>query len=251
MLAEIKKDNLEIAIQPETEVINNEKPNYYAIIPATVRYDKKLSSTAKLMYSEITALSNKYGYCCASNKYFANLYEISIRQVQNILSELNTQNYINVVCENQQRFIYIGGENNFVGVRKKLHKGVKKTSQNHEENFTHNIINNNIFNKYICSEQNSEQVIDVIILKDNTEYFVTDTYIEKMKKIYSDVDIESEILKMNEWFRCNPTRKKTRKGIERFINSWLSRQHDKTIALNTAYQKQRNDLPPYYEPFEE
>lgn len=36
-----------------------EQPNYYAIIPATVRYNTNLNSTEKLLYGKITALPIK------------------------------------------------------------------------------------------------------------------------------------------------------------------------------------------------
>ena len=54
-----------------------EKPNYYAIIPANVRYDNDLKPNEKLMFGEITALSNKNGYCTATNAYFAKLYNVT------------------------------------------------------------------------------------------------------------------------------------------------------------------------------
>ncbi|WP_270538182.1 DnaD domain protein [Ligilactobacillus salivarius] len=54
-----------------------EKPGYYSILTADVRYDERLKKYAdcKVLFSEITALSNKYGYCTASNGYFAKLYD--------------------------------------------------------------------------------------------------------------------------------------------------------------------------------
>ena len=39
--------------------------NYYAVIPATVRYNNLLKPSEKLMYGEITALANKMGYSFA------------------------------------------------------------------------------------------------------------------------------------------------------------------------------------------
>ena len=44
------------------------KSNYYAVIPATIRYSKDLRPAEKLLYGEITALTNIKGYCYASNR---------------------------------------------------------------------------------------------------------------------------------------------------------------------------------------
>jgi hypothetical protein len=49
-------------------------PNYYGILPAKVRYCEALPPLAKVLFSEITALSNQWGYCTATNGYFADLY---------------------------------------------------------------------------------------------------------------------------------------------------------------------------------
>ena len=70
------------------------KPNYYAVIPAKVRYSKKLTPNAKLLYAEITALCNMNGRCNASTKYFCKLYEVSRSSVQNWLKLLEDNSFI-------------------------------------------------------------------------------------------------------------------------------------------------------------
>ena len=71
-----------------------EKPNYYAIIPAEVRYSKALTPNAKLLYAEITALCNMNGKCTASTEYFCRLYEVSRASIQNWLRLLEKNGYI-------------------------------------------------------------------------------------------------------------------------------------------------------------
>ncbi|MCP9614755.1 helix-turn-helix domain-containing protein [Levilactobacillus brevis] len=71
-----------------------EKPNYYAIIPASVRYDNNLPSKASLLYGEITALCNQKGYCWASDSYFANLYGVGKSTVQTWLKALEDDGHI-------------------------------------------------------------------------------------------------------------------------------------------------------------
>lgn len=90
------------------------KPNYYSIIPATVRYDKDLKANEKLLYGEITALAQMQGYCWASNSYFAELYGVSKETVSRWISKLDKKGYIRtkvLYVENSKqidkRFIYI------------------------------------------------------------------------------------------------------------------------------------------------
>lgn len=84
------------------------KPNYYANIPANVRYDKELTASAKLLYGEITALTNAEGYCWANNSYFANLYDMSIRNISRLISQLNNKGYIRVeIIDDFDRKIYL------------------------------------------------------------------------------------------------------------------------------------------------
>lgn len=77
---------------------NEEKnmPSYFSILTADVRYDKDLSASEKIFYSEITCLCQKDGYCYANNSYFANLYGCGTRTISSWISKLANKNYINV-----------------------------------------------------------------------------------------------------------------------------------------------------------
>lgn len=80
----------------------NLKPSYYAVIPAEVRYDSRLSGSEKLMYGEITALSSSTGECWASNAYFAELYGKDVRSVKRWVKSLTNLGYINSKLEYRQ-----------------------------------------------------------------------------------------------------------------------------------------------------
>ena len=71
-----------------------ENPTYYAILPAVVRYDRELSDKAKLIYAEISALSNKTGQCWAGNNYFSTLYDVTPRTITRIINELVDNGYL-------------------------------------------------------------------------------------------------------------------------------------------------------------
>jgi|TARA_R110002074_G_scaffold1973_5_gene11894 hypothetical protein len=73
-----------------------DKPNFYAIIPATVRYSDDISSFQKLLFAEITSLTNSKGYCWANNNYFAELYNKHIITISKNISSLVKAGFIDV-----------------------------------------------------------------------------------------------------------------------------------------------------------
>lgn len=79
------------------------KVNYYAVIPATVRYDKTLKPAERLIYGELTALANRNGYCYAQNKYFADLYGVTNGTVSKWLSHLQQLGYIKIEIKRNEK----------------------------------------------------------------------------------------------------------------------------------------------------
>lgn len=127
-----------------------EKPNYYAVIPADVRYDKKLKDKAKLLYAEIVALSNKNGYCYASNSYFAELYGVTTTTISLLIKDLIDNNYIT------SEIIYKEGSKEILNRYLKILKEgyLKNLKDPIKENLKDNIINNNTINiNNICDKK--------------------------------------------------------------------------------------------------
>ena len=134
----------------------SENPNYYAIIPSFVRYCKELKANEKLLYGEITCLSNKSWECFASNAYFAELYWVSERQITERIKCLFKHGFIYVRIEKQEwnkRYISITPnkekstdltKKNSTGYRRKVLKGIEEKFQTPiEENFQYNNTSNN------------------------------------------------------------------------------------------------------------
>lgn len=70
------------------------KPGNWAVIPAKVRYDNDLRPNAKLLYAEITALQDSYGYCWAHNAYFSKVFGLAARTISDLIGTLAEKGYI-------------------------------------------------------------------------------------------------------------------------------------------------------------
>ena len=67
---------------------------YYAVIPSSVLFNENLKANEKLLYAVITVMSNKEGYCFASNSYLAKLFNSQPHTISNWISNLNKLNFV-------------------------------------------------------------------------------------------------------------------------------------------------------------
>jgi hypothetical protein len=74
-----------------------EQPSYYAILTADVRYSKELNFFEKVLYADITALTNKNGYCTASNGYFSELFDKTKGTVSKAISKFEKLGFLKVI----------------------------------------------------------------------------------------------------------------------------------------------------------
>lgn len=176
-----------------------ESPNYYGILPASVRYCKKLNPHAKILYTELSALTNKNGYCHATNAYFAKLYEVSERAITKWFKELSEFGFIEIqIIRNQsgtyRRIVLSGVNSRSIGG---INNGSTPpeqpfyTKEYYKEEYTsNNIINNNIDS---FSKKEPKKVLDK---KDNTTFiFSNDISSDLINSITTFFEYRKEIKK--------------------------------------------------------
>lgn len=107
---------------------------------------------------------------------------------------------------------------------------VRRNTQSKEDNIR--VDNTRVDNiNTFCTEPekpSSAQPVISLPLNDKTFHDVSEDDIEDWKELYPAVDVMQELRKMKGWLDSNPTRRKTARGIRRFINSWLSRAQDQS-----------------------
>lgn len=82
---------------------NERKPGYWAVLPARVRYDEELRPNAKLLYAEISAMSDATGFCWATNRHLARLFGISQDTVSGLIGQLARRGYLTVEVIRDER----------------------------------------------------------------------------------------------------------------------------------------------------
>lgn len=159
-----------------------EKPNYYSILPAEVRYNNNLTANEKLLYSEITALTSATGECWATNEYFSRLYNITTQSISRMIKHLKDNNLIEIELiyktnskEIEKRIIKLIPINiNVKGYKHNCYGGINI-------NVKENNINNNNKNEYIYNTTPPKHKYG-----EYNNVLLTDEELQKLKDNYNN-----------------------------------------------------------------
>ncbi|OHB56115.1 MAG: hypothetical protein A2Y07_01190 [Planctomycetes bacterium GWF2_50_10] len=232
-------------------------PSYYAIIPASVRYDKQLVPNAKLLYSEISALCNAKGYCWASNEYFAQLYDVHKNTISIWINLLAQEGYIEVSIskdDGNARRIRLTAKMPTINenidtyqskqgypITEKIDTSQRKAEDPINENLKHNIKLNITKN---IKENNTKEKISFSFETGGFEN-ISPQQIQVWSQAYPAIDIELTMRQAAQWLLSNP--KKAKSNYRRFLTNWFARCQDRGPAKgvsnarkyrqNTQYQQ--------------
>ncbi len=198
-----------------------EQPNYYGILPANVRYDKNLTPNAKLVYSELTALCNKEGYCWAGNRYFAELYGVSSNTISTWISSLVSKGHVKLeLTVNEKvgtrRKMYItnnlyGGIENQVPPSRKSSRRISNSNINNSNINNTLLHNDNVSKKNVVDkkgEKKKEPIFKSRFAKEfiqewNSLPYVTKVNITKRTKVIEHIENYLHQLRKGTYFKTN------------------------------------------------
>lgn len=205
-----------------------EVPNYYGIIPAEVRYDERLKDKAKLLYSEITALSDKNGYCYASNRYFAELYNVSLTTISLLIKNLVDNGYL------ENEIVYKDGSKEIASRYLKIIKG--GYLRNLKEGYLKKLKDNNTRDNNI-KETISNDIVKKVFTKPSIQEI--DEYCKERNngidanRFYDFYESKNWMIgknKMVNWKACVRTWEQRNKKEEVKLPNWFDKNMEKDLS---------------------
>ncbi|BDP76687.1 helix-turn-helix domain-containing protein [Enterococcus faecium] len=221
-----------------------EHRSYYAIIPANVRYDKRLKPNTKLLYGEITALCNERGFCWAGNEYFADLYGVNKETISRWVSDLIKFGYLN------REIIYKEGTNQIINrylrinqypIDEKRNTPIDEKVKGIRSTF---LSISNTYKEYIRELPPSKKSKAKPVRHKYGEYknvLLSDEQMEKLKTEFPN-DYQERIERLSEYCESSG---KTYKNYLATIRSWARKEKSEPKNASSGYKRtgRREKLP--------
>jgi len=155
-------------------------------------------------------------------------------KVSRMLDQLAEQGYIERICDTYGTHIKICNYETYQDIARYSRDSVVTQSlRSCDAGVTEVLPNNNGNNENNGNKNTCVELVPssppVITLQTNTgdEFPVTQEMHDEYSPLYPSVDVMAELRKMKAWLISNKEKRKTKRGMTRFINSWLSKAQDR------------------------
>lgn len=170
---------------------------------------------------------------------------LKVFESEDMISLKSTNKYTHISIVNYDKFQDIGETIAELNAQQTADQTAYQSADNIR------IIRNIRSKEYInttCPEQTSfasepDTGLPPLILKDGSRFHISENHLNEFVDAYPDVDVRDQIFKMSQWLKTNPTKRKTKNGIMRFINSWIARSEREMI--NTSQSSTKISMPEY------
>lgn len=209
--------------------MDDKKPSYYCVTPASVMFDNTISDGSKTLYGVISALTNIEGYCWANNRYFCNLFKVTVREIQKRLSELKEKGHIKIE-------VYVSDGDRKIWITHPVNSNSPPMNScsppheqafipPHEQAFIHNNTSINNLNYNIIALNSKKILFDA----ENNKLLGYDAYLSKWESAYPAIDINYQISRMETWLMEHPKNRKS--NYLRFMGNWLRKAQDSALPI--------------------
>ncbi len=87
------------------------------------------------------------------------------------------------------------------------------------------------------SNEVQEADVEAVILNDGTEWRPDQALFAEYVRLYPNVDVKQQFNEMRGWCLANQPKRKTRRGVKRFVNGWLAREQDRASSYGVKGRK--------------
>ena len=187
----------------------------------------------------------KRGTCVTSLGNLSAQTGLTFQQVRTSLKKLERTGDITIKATNKNTVImlvkYDFYQSEMQTIVERNNKQITSQStinqQSNNKQVTTNNNDNNVNNENNIKEKEINKEKEITMLTKTSDYIVTPKELDHWKELYPKVKVEEEMKSMVAWLESNPTRRKEKRYMKRFINSWLNKANKETKS---------EDVPSWY-----
>lgn len=199
-------------------IYRQKRKSNYTIVPNDMLKNKELSWKAKGMLAYLLSLPETW------EVYAAHLRTVSVDGNDSTVSGLNELMEFKYVWRKPRCGNEPGGWEYLVfdepQIEDPFREGDSPTRENPDSG------------KPASNKETEEKVSKQNSVRKTTVKLVDETFVAKLKQIYPDLDIDTEMRKMDAWLLANPTRKKS----QQFVSNWINRAAERVAKNNPPKQ---------------